>query len=251
MKTVKDMYKYVKDHNIAMLSTFPGHFWDDYRFRYDQYDALFNRMFNSFFYFMQDDDEDIADITTNFIADCYNHLLVNNKKYEELYRVHVIPDENYSLTDNYDMTETMDKDITDNNENTYGSRTDTSSYTSGEREDSTTDITGTQFNVSTDTVAPYNSEDFYNNSEKSDSLGQREDSSTLNKGEQIDSGSNTKGSQEDTLDRTYAEDYTLHRKGNIGVTTVSDMLKKHKDFWDEWSFYEYIFKEIAKDLLLL
>ena len=81
--------------------------------------------------------------------------------------------------------------------------------------------------------------------------GSRLDVTGFTEGQQIDSSSNTKGTQKDDLDRTYTEDYTLHRVGNIGVQTVSDMLAKHIKVWSMWEFYEYIFKEISKDLLLL
>lgn len=273
MRTTHDMYNYNKDNNLKMLSDYPSEFWSDYVENYDKYDRIFDRMFMSFKYCFQNDDEGINDISNNFREDVYNHLLINDKKYSELYRIHVIPDTNYSLTDNYDVTETMDKDITDNNDNTYGARTDSIEETEGSRTDSTSDTegsrtdnrsldTGSQTDDITHKVAPYDSSTFSNNTRDEEVKGQRHDeeettkgqqinSSSLTKGQQINETETTKGSQTDSLDRTYTEDYTLHRKGNIGVMTVSDMLKKHKEFWHVWEFYEYIFKEICKELLLI
>ena len=273
MKTTHEIYKYNKDNNLKMLSDYPSDFWAEYRTNHVKYDKVFDRMFMSFKYCFQNEEEEIVDIANNFREDVYNHLLMNDKKYSELYRIQVIPDTNYSLTDNYDVTETMDKDITDNNDNSYGARTDTVEETEGGRTDFTSETegsrtdnreldTGSQTDDTTHKVAPYDSSDFHNNTRDEEIKGARHDEEETMKGEQVNTGSLTKGSQFnetesvkgsqlDTLERTYTEDYVLHRKGNIGVMTVSDMLKKHKDFWDMWSFYEYIFKNICKELLLI
>ena len=251
-----DIYKYYKSQNTKMLSNFQpsevnNDFWADYRTNYARYDAVFNRMFNSFWYFLQDSEGTIAEVATDFTQAVYDHLMINEKKYSELYRIEVIPDEDYSLTNNYNITEVMDKDITDNNDNTYGQRIDSGSFTEGSRSDSASNTLGSQTTTVTDGVAPYDSDVFSNNKESETVAGSRQDSSSFTKGSQSDSSSNTKGQQIDNLDRTYTEDYTLTREGNIGVQTATDMIDKHKKFWSLWAFYEYIFKEISKDLLLI
>ena len=255
MIRIGDIYKENASTNKKMLSDFgtgqTGDFWEEYRTNYARYDRVFNRMFNSFFPFMQEYDATRAEAADAFREDVYDHLLMNSKKYDELFRVQVIPDEDYSLINNYDMQEIMDKDVTDNQDNTYGSRQDSGSYTKGSRQDSTDTTIGQQTNTRTNTVAPYDSETFANNTEDTEVLGTRRDGVDFTEGQQLDSSSNTKGQQIDDLDRTYSEDYTLHRVGNIGVQTVSDMLSKHIKLWSQWEFYEYIFKEICKDLLLL
>ena len=251
MKTTHEIYKYNKDNNLKMLSDYTSDFWEEYRTNHDKYDKVFDRMFMSFKYCFQNEEEEIVDIANNFREDVYNHLLMNDKKYSELFRIQVIPDTNYSLTDNYDVTETMDKNISDNNDNTYGARTDSVEETEGSRTDTSSDTEGSRSDETTHKVAPYDSSQFSNNTQDILDKGQQINSGSLTKGQQINETESTKGSQTDSLERTYEEDYTLHRKGNIGVMTVSDMLKKHKDFWDMWSFYEYIFKEICKELLLI
>lgn len=251
MKTIHDIYKYNRDNNLKMLSDYTSDFWEDYRNNYARYDKVFDRMFMSFKPCFQSEDEEVSDISNNFREDVYNHLLMNDKKYSELYRIQVIPDTNYSLTDNYDVTETMDKNISDNNDNTYGARTDSVEETEGSRTDSTSETEGSRTDDTTHKIAPYDSSQFSNNTLDTLDKGQQINSGSLTKGQQVNETETTKGSQNDTLERTYEEDYTLHRKGNIGVMTVSDMLRKHKDFWDMWSFYEYIFKEICKELLLI
>ena len=251
-----DIYKYYKSQNTKMLSNFQpsevnNDFWADYRTNYARYDAVFNRMFNSFWYFLQDREGTIAEVSADFTQAVYDHLMINEKKYSELYRIEVIPDEDYSLTNNYNITEVMDKDITDNNDNTYGQRIDSGSFTEGSRSDSTSQTTGQQTNQNTESVAPYDSVDFSPEKQIDMLTGSRLDLGSFTKGSQSDSSSNTKGQQIDNLDRTYMEDYTLTREGNIGVQTATDMIDKHKKFWSLWAFYEYIFKEISKDLLLI
>ena len=251
MIRISDIYKQNETSGTKMLSDFPADFWEDYRTNYTKYDKVFRRMFYSFYYFMQSPEETVVDVSNNFREDVYNHLLMNEKKYEELFRIQVIPDEDYSLTNNYDVTEHMEKEGSEENDNTYGQRIDSGSYTKGAREDGTTTNLGAQSNTKTESVSPYDSAEYANHTRTVDSIGARQDGISFNEGQQLDSSSNTKGQQIDDLDRTYNEDYTLHRVGNIGVQTVSDMLAKHIKLWTQWEFYEYIFKEICKDLLLL
>lgn len=273
LKTVNDMYKEATSKNIMLLSNYDALFWSDYVSNHNRYDKLFRRMFKSFIYFMQEDNETVEEITSNFIDDVYNHLLINNKKYSELYRVHVIDDDNYSLTENYDITETMDKESASSTDNTYGARSDSGSSTEGARTDSSTDVKGaredstntvigSQTNDTVEKVAPYDSSTFANNTEKTDNNGSRTDSISFNEGSQSDSSSysqgeqnNTnsfnKGEQNDTSSNESNESYMLRRHGNIGVQTATDMINKHKQFWSMWEFYQYIFNEISKELLLV
>lgn len=295
MKTINDIFKYCNTNNIKMLSDYGADFWADYKSNYARYDALFRRKYLSFVYFLQDREETIQEVSNNFIADVYNHLLVNDKKYSELYRIHVIPDDEYSLTENYNIEEKMDRDTTSNNTNTYGSRSDSESETLGSRtdsgsetlgsrsdsgsetlgsrSDSGTNTIGAQSNSVTSKVAPYDSSTFANNTQEDTSLGNRSDSNSFTLGQQNNSNSSTigqqdnststtigqqsnsnsftKGEQLDELDNVGTEDYTLTRHGNIGVQTVTDMLEKHKKFWTVWEFYNFIFYEISKELLLV
>lgn len=256
MYRIGDIYKANAAASTLMLSNFSisgaeDDFWSEYRTNHTNYDRVFNRMFNSFKPFMQEEDATLAEVVDAFRQDVYDHLLINQKKYEELYRVQVIPDDDYSLINNYDMQEIMDKDVTDNQDNTYGQRSDSGSFTKGSRQDSTTNGIGQQTITNTSKVAPYDSSTYAEHTEDTQVNGSRSDSVSFTEGQQLDSSSSTKGQQKDDLDRTYTEDYTLHRVGNIGVQTVSDMLNKHIKLWSMWEFYEYIFKEICKDLLLI
>lgn len=225
LKTVKDMYKYASDNSSMLLSNYTSDWWKDYRDNYQRYDKIFLRFYRSWWYFQQEHDQTIAEITTDFTDEVYNHLMLNERKYAELYRIHVLPDEDYSLTNNYDMHETMDKDTTSSGSDTFGSRSDSDSY-------------GLQ-SVSTErTISSYNDATYQPDNNESTTLGSHQDS-------------HTKGAQSDSHSGSGTEDYTLHRYGNIGVMTVTDMLKKHSDYWTVWEFYELIFRDIARELLMI
>ena len=250
-KTVNDMYKESISKGTALLSEYNSEFWQDYVTNYAKYDALFRRMFFSFRYFMQSEEDDIATITTNFIEDVNNHLMVNDKKYSELYRIHVISDDKYSITDNYNVTEKMQKATSNSGSDTYGERTDSTNETSGARQDTNTTQVGSQTNTGTDTIAGFNSAGFENDSKVIDETSARTDTSETNIGEQNNLISFGKGSQTDTHSGTGTEDYTLTRVGNIGVKTVTEVIQEHSDYWSIYEFYTMIFKEICSELLLI
>ena len=323
--TVNDMYKCSKGNDFPLLSEFTGDFWSDYVSNYLRYDKLFNRMFTSFRYYMQDPvsmcdeltDEHIEEITRDFSYEVFNHLLVNSKKYSELYRVNVVDDDDFSVVDNYNVIETLERETSKSDSNVLGqrldseseilgakintisetigakseseseqlgSRQDSNSQTLGSRTDSNETTVGDQTNVGTNTIAVFNSIGFENDTEFTDSLVERTDSSETTIGQQINSNTNTigpqsnsktiqhgqqinetetelgqqaysrnftKGSQTDTYTGSGTEEYTLTRRGNIGVKTASQVMAEHADLWSKWEFYSYIFKEICADLLLI
>ena len=225
LKTVKDMYKYASDNSSMLLSNYNAAWWKDYRDNYQRYDKIFLRFYRTWWYFQQEHNQTIAEITSDFTAEVYNHLMLNERKYTELYRIHVLPDEDYSLTNNYDMHEVMDKDTTTSGSDTFGSRSDSDSY-------------GLQTVGTERTISSYNDNTYQPDNNESTTLGSHQDS-------------HTKGAQSDSHSGSGTEDYTLHRYGNIGVMTVTDMLKKHEDFWTVWEFYEMIFRDIARELLMI
>ena len=215
MKTINDLYKFANENDLKLLSEYDADWWEDYAAHSGDYDLVFRRLYYSFMYFMQSKDETIAEVTENFIADVENILRVHDKEFEQLWRVHTLNKEAYGLTDNYDMREVMARTTGD----TIGSRSDSQTI-------------GAQTSGTTSKVAPYDSETFYNNNDVDVSTGARSDSQTY--GSQTNSGS---------------ENYTLTRKGNIGVMTSSDVIKKHIDLWENFNFYHYVFGVIARELL--
>ena len=214
MISINEMYAITKKNNTPLLSDFNATFWLPYVSNYTRYDKLFNRKYKSFVYYMSSD-MTAEEAAADFTDEVYNHLLVNEKKYAELYRINVINDDNYSLTDNYDMTEHMNKATS-------------GQATSGERSDSIS-----QTNDSNNAVTAFNSD-----TEHPTTAGSGTSTSAQTKGSQTDSNSGS-------------EEYTLTRKGNIGVMTATDMISKHSSFWSIWDFYEYIFNEICIELLMV
>ena len=295
LKTVKEMYESAVLKDTALLSTYNGDFWNEYIKNHKEYDRLFMRMFKSFIYFLQDGNESIDDVLTNFIEDVKLHLTVNSKKYSELYRTYIVTDDDYMLLDNYNVKETMNKQnsyegsnvlgerndvtndtigaITTNTSSTIGAITTNTKNTIGAITTNTTSTIGEQSNSEIKKVSPYDSNTFNNESGTDSSFGKRSDSGNTTTNEHIDSGNETtnehtdsgntttnehtdnltftKGQQTDSHSNNSTESYELTRKGNIGVQTGADMLRKHDSFWTPYEFYTMIFKDICKELLLV
>lgn len=210
-KTVKEMYEVTKIAGTPLLSNFNAVFWNDYIEHYTELDRYFARRYCSFRYFAQEESDTVEVVTQNFTSSVYEHLLVNKKRYEELYRVQAVNDNDYMLLDNYNVNETVTKEGSGNG-----------SIVSGEREDKL-------FN--TTKVSPFDSENFYNDT--------------------TNDGSTRKGAETDTTSNAYNETVTSNKKGNIGVQTGADMLGKHTNYWKNFDFYNLVFSEIAKELLLV
>lgn len=221
MVKVSDMLKYAQDNNLKLLSDFSAVFWVKYIQKSAEYDKIFARLYKSFYYFDQTDFDTIEDVTTAFIDAVKGHLLLNEKKYDELYRVNVVDDEEYNLLNNYYLTEKMDRDTS----NDKGIRTDTVNNTFGQQ------VVTTENDVTT-----YDSDVFNPNGKNTDTIGNR-----------VDTGSFISGSQLDTA----TEDYTLTREGNIGTISGADMIKKHIGVWSDYEFMAYIFSDISRELLAL
>ncbi len=219
MRTINDIYNQCTTEERPMLSTFNADWWADYVTDYAKYDKVFRRLYFSFYYFMQSSTETAAQVAENFTEDVENILMVHAEEFAQLFRVQDQALDAYGLTDNYDMKETLSR---------------TTGETLGQRQDSYSASNGAQTNSTTGKVAPYDSETFYNDNSVQTSIGARSDSGTETKGSQTNSGT---------------ESHTLTRKGNIGVSTATDMMKKHVDFWESFNFYHYVFSIIAKELL--
>ena len=215
--TVKDLAKYARENELKLLSGFGGQedplsaFWGDYKSFYQSYDRSFNRMFANFEIYIPwlyyEDTSTVAEAYTEFAQSVEDLLRLNEKRYAELYRMHVIPDADYSLTNNYDMQETGSIQRQRDHTDTYGSRTDSAETK----------------------IAGFNSSDYSDSGKTESTTGQQQDHHTGGDGEST----------------------SLHRVGNIGVMTVSDMLEKHVGLWERHQFFEMIFFDIARELLFV
>lgn len=251
LKTVKEMYESAVLKDTALLSTYGGDFWNEYIQNHKEYDRLFMRMFKSFKYFLQDGSESIDVVLTNFTEDVKLHLMVNSKKYSELYRTYIVNDTDYMLLDNYNVKESMNKQNSYEGSDVLGKRDDVTNDTIGAITTNTTSTIGEQINSEIKKVSPYDSNNFNNESGTDSNFGTRSDSGNTTTNEHTDNLTFTKGQQTDSHSNTSTESYELTRKGNIGVQTGADMLKKHDSFWTSYEFYTMIFKDICKELLLV
>lgn len=260
--TLNDMYKICKAENIPLLSNgldSVGDYWNDYLENFVHYDKLIARRYKSFRYFSQEPvnkfseltQEHIAEVTDDWLSDCAMWLLANDKKYSELYRINILSSEDYSIIDNYNITETMERETSKNDTDVYGSRVDTTEDSLGAREDSVSDTIGAREDVSTGTIAGFNSSDFSDANQNQLNTGEQENSRTLNTGEQENSKTFTKGYQSDSHVGSGTDEYTLTRTGNIGVKTVPQILAENKLFWEKWDFYMTIFRDINREFLLV
>ena len=227
LKTVKEMYESAVLKDTALLSTYNGDFWNEYIKNHKEYDRLFMRMFKSFIYFLQDGNESIDDVLTNFIEDVKLHLTVNSKKYSELYRTYIVTDDDYMLLDNYNVKETMNKQnsyegsnvlgerndvtndtigaITTNTSSTIGAITTNTKNTIGAITTNTTSTIGEQSNSEIKKVSPYDSNTFNNESGTDSSFGKRSDSGNTTTNEHIDSGNATTNEHTDSGNTTTNE----------------------------------------------
>lgn len=222
-----ELYKEVIPSGELLPTDTNFDFWDlTYGAATAEYDREFARRYKNFYYFDFLEEEEKSASLTNFKSDVLSILTMNQKRYEELYRIEVVTDEDDPLTYNYDLTEVTgaqhQSNVKGSQENTIGQHTDT---------------IGAQTN--THSVAPYNEATFA--PESQDESTQRQDT--------IGQHTDTEGARTDTID---TNEWTLTRKGNIGTMTASDLLEKHQKAWaNTLKFMELIFDDIQTQLLLV
>lgn len=282
--TVGDIYAQNVQENKKMLSDYPADFWEPYRNNHEYFDRRFKTLYKSWFPYDQEEAEGRKAVSDEFRLDVYAHLMANDKRYSELFRVHTIQDNDaYSLVNNVDYTETRQRTegrdgtdvkgsetITDSSSDQYGSQvvtadnervkgsetiTEDNDLTRGQREDTTFNSTSA-FNESG--YAPVDKTEFtqgqqLDHDDRERVEGQRTDTEDLSTtyGQHTDthSGSRTEGSRTDTSELDITENESIRKVGNMGVQTVDDMLLKHWDNWNLFDFYKVIFSDICRDLL--
>lgn len=194
---------------------------------YQSYDLEFNRRFNDFEYLELFDKEEMADVLQQFWYDVMGVLQINQKKYQEMYRIFMATDEQMPFDYNYDMTENTGKQ---KNTFTKGSQSDTI----GSRSDTIGQITESH------NVAPFNSATA-TTAESEDITAQRTDT--------IGSHTDTEGQRIDTSEN---DAWTLTRKGNIGVQTAGDIARIFTQYWTkDFKYMDMIFNDIVKELLFV
>ena len=229
-KTVFDMYKVSQENETPLLSNFDAEWWSEYVTNYALFDKFYTHLYKTFEYYNQIPNETADDVQYNFTLDVYTLLMKNNKKYTELWRIATIPDNDaYELTNNYDMHETYS-----------GTNASQGSAITGQRTDVSIDNVGEQESAGLNKVTGWNSNSENTNDSNTGVVGSRQDTHQF-----------TKGQEQDTSRSQGQDAHTSRRFGNLGVMTVDDILRKHLDFWQIFDFYQIVFNDICKELLLI
>lgn len=244
MENIKDYYNITKEAQTPLLSNYSNadtdkDFWAFYRDNFEIFDRYFSREFDTFVFAFADKEQTTAENTADFVQAVKDLLTVNHKKYEELYRVEIVDDDSYSMLENYDLTETMER------ETTKGQQINTTSSTEGQQTDNTTLTYGDKTETSTSQISPEDDENWRNKDKIATTTTAQNDTQATTKGSRTDTGTQTEGARED------GEEYTLRRKGNIGVQTATQVMQLHDDFWKGHNFYKVIFYDIAAAYLLI
>lgn len=217
--------------NEKLLSNYNAEWWEFYKTNHLFFDRYFARKYASFVYFEQEENDLVMTVREEFEKAVYDLLLTNDKRYSELYRVNVVPDdENYSITENYFLHETYSGSSNGNGAMTSGQRTDINNSQIGNQKFSTLNKT-TPFNTGSELES---------------------DSTASESGTRNDIATYTQGQQTTTSSTESTDGHTMTRHGAIGTMTVDDVLEKHVNLWSNISsFYDFIFKEICENYLLV
>lgn len=256
---VLDMYKQAKTSQKELLSDYVPSlvpvedFWSEYRNNYGDFDRYFAHKYASLIPLFQEEGDEIADILSGFRNDVYALLQANKKRYTEFFRINTIPDDDaYSLTNNVDYREITERDVTFNKgqqQNVLDGETNYGSQTVDDDKEFNYNTTNSQGSSTTNSTSAYN-DSGYTATDKSETeingFTDTQDNQMVygsHKDERDDEY--TEGAREDTTD----EDITIHKVGNMGIMTVSDMLMRTNNFWSGFRFYDMIFEDIARNLL--
>lgn len=217
-KKIIELYKSILPAGELFPTNTDFDFWDEvYEAASAEYDREFARRYKNFLYFDFLEAETTSDALTNFKADVLSILTFNKKRYEEMYRVFCVTDDEDPFTYDYEMVETTGAQHT---ETEYGATSQTKgqeTFTKGQEtftkgaetftkgsqtltKGAETFTKGSQSNTiggttNTHAVAPYNVQTLTPESSdtitaQSNTEGQREDTNS----QRID----TEGQREDT-----------------------------------------------------
>ena len=229
MYDVKDMYGITSAREVPLLSNYNSTFWLEYISHFTEFDNLFKTLFKTFKYFDQEDDDNVLEVTDNFIEIVKNWLRANDKRYNELYRVNVVNDSNYDILHDYDITEDYQGLDTTASVAKEGARTDVKDFTEG-----------SQNYENQNRVSAFNTNDYASKTSLKNATGTRNDVTEY-----------TKGEMDSTFARNEGKEHEMHRYGNLGGRTKTDILEKHSNYWKRYNFYMFIFSEIQEQFLIL
>ena len=264
---ISDIYNYAKSHDQKLfgnISAFP--FMAGYDANATAFDYLFNKKYSSFLYLTEfDKTATLQNVYDDFTTAINAHFVFNAKRYNELYRVETLAANAYDVVNNYDLTESATRTTSGTNSVQRSAHTDnetlgavSNSDTYGAREDTTTVNNGIQETTTKKDIAGFNSDHFVDSNKESTTIEPNTSGGTSTKGSQTDThteagrtNSMAYGAQTESGTNSGSETTTLRRFGNIGVATAADIIGGHITLWDNFSFYNIIFKEIAKEFMLI
>ena len=227
MYRIIDLYKNLESGDHLLPTSTGLAFWEAiYTANASVMDREFARRFAGFKYFDFMGSVDKDEATANFQADVLSILTFNKKRYEEMYRIFLVSDNDFPFIYNYDMKETTGAQ---HSETLYGATQDTKGQqinTIGERTDShnTAPFNSTTAILESSDVA----------SQQQNTEGQRVDSSTAH------------------TDEYDSDEWTLHRQGNIGTQNAANIAEDFTAYWTEmYKFMKLIFDDICKQLLFV
>ena len=227
MFKIIDLYKNLGSGEHLLPTNTGFTFWEAiYTANASVMDREFARRFAGFEYFDFLNATEKDDGASDLKADVLSILTFNKKRYEEMYRIFLVDNDDFPFIYNYDMTETNGAR---HSENLYGATQDTKGQqinTIGERTDS-------------HNTAPFNSTTAV--LESSDVASQQQNT----EGQRIDSSL----AHTDEYDE---DEWTLHRQGNIGTQNAANIAEDFTAYWTEmYKFMKLIFDDIAKQLLFV
>lgn len=264
---IKDIYTYAKSNNLKLFGDVSAFsFMDEYNSNSVALDYLFSKKFSSFL-FLTDFPKSatLANVYADFTTAVNAHLVLNNKRYSELYRVQLLAENAYDIVNNYDLHENVSRETSGSNSLSRGARSDSDAYGAkstsdnyGARTDSTTVENGAQSSTTEKEVAGFNSPDYVDADKESVSIAANTSGGSTTKGAQADThteqartDTHTIGAQTESGTNSGNETITSRRYGNIGVQTPADVIGGHIRLWDAFNFYGIIFKELSQEFLLL
>lgn len=252
-----DLYEYCRESALPLLSTYSSSFWGEYILHYEKYDRMFEHMYKTYRYFNQDplNNDNIDSVVMDFIEDVSDYLLLNEKKYTELFKIQLLNYGNIQYDFYTEQTANTLRNIT--GKYNYGSRRDITSDVLGSRKDDIVNEYGPTSSIQNDDVEDkkmaFNSIDYENNSRSLGSsltsTSSHTDKTTNNIGSQSSSTTMTKGEQEDGENRSEHENEISYIKGYKDNPVKN--LERFRRYWNGYSFYGDIFKDIANEVLLV
>ena len=255
---VEALYKEAKQTNSTLLPVNTSfEWWEEYENNSSIYDRYILDTFRNFYYWVVFNNSTPAEVLADFKEAIISFLTINQKRYAELYRLHVLPDSAYDIVNNYSVTENSTRTITegarsDIQATTIGAHSDTENTSIGSRTDSSSNTAGARSDTSEAEISAFNSSNYQDANKTTNNIGSQTTTGSITSGAQSNSVSTSFGAQSnsETLSKGEQENtdtYELTRAGNIGVQTPADVIGGHLALWDRFNFYKQIFDEIAKN----